>query len=184
MRLFLAIDLPASLSREVADAQALFADADGLRFTNPKQAHITLKFLGETPPDQLRPVADAVETAIDEAGVEPFDASLGGLGAFPSLDYIRVVWTGVRDGAREMVHLHDALDPELATLGFEPDERDFSPHLTLARMNDARSKTYVREVIEDEAPELGSFRVREIRVKKSDLTAEGPNYETVARCSL
>ncbi|WP_410766018.1 RNA 2',3'-cyclic phosphodiesterase [Haloferax sp. DFSO60] len=184
MRLFVALDLPASLSDSVADAQALFSDADGLRYTNPAQAHITLNFLGETPTDQLRHVTDAVETAIDESGVEPFDASLGGLGAFPSLDYIRVIWAGVHDGADEMTRVHDALDPELAALGFDPDERDFSPHLTLARMNDARSKNYVRDILEEEAPEIGSFRVREVRIKKSELTSEGPNYETVARCSL
>ncbi|KAB1192780.1 RNA 2',3'-cyclic phosphodiesterase [Haloferax sp. MBLA0076] len=184
MRLFLAIDLPSSLSEGVAAVQALFEDAGGLRFTDPEQAHVTLKFLGETPPDRVSVVEDAVESAIDAAGVEQFDASVGGLGVFPSLDYIRVVWTGIDDGAVEMTRLHDAFERKTTTIGFDPENHDFSPHVTLARMNDARGKALVRRVVEHEDPNIGSFRVREVRLKKSELGPDGPEYETVSRFSL
>ncbi|WP_416838281.1 RNA 2',3'-cyclic phosphodiesterase [Haloferax sp. DFSO52] len=184
MRLFLAIDIPSSLSEGVAAAQSLLEDADGLRFTDSEQAHVTLKFLGETPSDRVPAVEDAVETAIDDAGVDQFDASVGGLGVFPSLDYIRVVWTGVEDGADEMIRLHDAIERETTEIGFEAESHDFSPHVTLARMNDARGKDYVRRVVEREDPTIGSFRVREVRLKKSELGPDGPEYETVSRFSL
>ncbi|KTG29342.1 RNA 2',3'-cyclic phosphodiesterase [Haloferax profundi] len=184
MRLFLAIDLPSSLSEGVAAAQARFEDAGGLRFTDPEQAHVTLKFLGETPPDRVSAVEDAVESAIDAAGVDQFDTSVGGLGVFPSLDYIRVVWTGIDDGATEMTRLHDELERETTTIGFDPENHDFSPHVTLARMNDARGKDLVRRVVEREDPDIGSFRVREVRLKKSELGPDGPEYETVSRFSL
>ena len=184
MRLFLAIDLPSSLSEGVAAAQASIEDAAGLRFTDPEQAHVTLKFLGETPSDRVPAVEDAVETAIDDAGVDPFDASVGGLGVFPSVDYIRVVWTGVEDGADEMTRLHEAIERETTAIGFDAEDHDFSPHVTLARMDDARGKDHVQRVVERESPTIGSFTVREVRLKKSELGPDGPEYETVARFSL
>lgn len=184
MRLFLAIDLPSSLWDSVAAAQGLFDDADGLRFTTPEQAHVTLKFLGETPSDRVGAVEGAVESAIDAAGVDHFDASISGFGVFPSSDYIRVVWTGVDEGADEMTRLHDAIERETTAIGFEAEDHDFSPHVTLARMNDAREKNHVKRVVEREHPDIGSFRVRDVRLKKSELGPNGPQYETVSRFSL
>lgn len=86
MRCFLAVDLPDSLAAGVAAVQDRLSDADGLRFTDPESAHVTLKFLGEVSPDRVGAVEDAVESAVEAAGVGPFDASVGGLGVFPSLD--------------------------------------------------------------------------------------------------
>ncbi|GGC51227.1 RNA 2',3'-cyclic phosphodiesterase [Haloferax sulfurifontis] len=184
MRCFLAVDLPDSLAAGVAAVQDRLSDADGLRFTDPERAHVTLKFLGEVSPDRIAEVEDAVESAVEDAGVGPFDASVGGLGVFPSLDYIRVVWVGVGDGAAELTQLHEAIERETTALGFDPENHDFTPHVTLARMDDARGKVLVRRVVEDESPTVGSFRVREVRLKKSDLGPDGPEYETVTRFSL
>ncbi|ELZ73817.1 2'-5' RNA ligase [Haloferax prahovense DSM 18310] len=184
MRCFLAVDLPDSLAAGVAAVQDRLSDADGLRFTDPAGAHVTLKFLGELSSDRVGEVEDAVESAVDAAGVDPFDASVGGLGVFPSLDYIRVVWAGVDDGAAELTRLHEAIERETTAIGFDPEEHDFTPHVTLARMDDARGKGLVRRVVEDESPTVGTFRVREVRLKKSELGPDGPEYETVTRFSL
>ncbi|WP_396611041.1 RNA 2',3'-cyclic phosphodiesterase [Haloferax sp. S1W] len=184
MRLFLAIDLPESFAESVASVQELFGDAPSLRFTDPEQAHVTMKFLGETPSDRVPEIEAAVEDALDAAGVDPFDATVGGLGVFPSLDYIRVIWTGVQDGGEEMTRLHEALERETTALGFDEETHEFTPHITLARMEDARGKGRVREVVEGEAPRIGTFRVRELRLKKSELGPSGPVYETVSRFSL
>ncbi|HKJ59555.1 MAG TPA: RNA 2',3'-cyclic phosphodiesterase, partial [Halobacteriales archaeon] len=96
MRLFVSVDLPASLSEAVAAAQDPLREAAGLSFTDPTQAHVTLKFLGETPRSRVSRVESTIEAAVTAAGVAPFEATFGGLGAFPSEDYIRVVWLGVR----------------------------------------------------------------------------------------
>jgi 2'-5' RNA ligase len=186
MRLFLSVDLPDDLAEAVADAQALFADAGGLRFTDPGQAHVTMKFLGETDEARVPAVEDAVETALDDAAVDPFDATVGGFGVFPSLDYISVVWTGVRGsaGAAELTRLHEAIERETTALGFEAEDHDFTPHVTLARMNDARGKDLVQRVVRERDPTIGTFRVREVRLKESTLGDDGPVYETVTRFSL
>ncbi|MFB6161071.1 MAG: RNA 2',3'-cyclic phosphodiesterase [Haloferacaceae archaeon] len=183
-RLFLAVDLPAGLADALADLQDEFRAAEGLRFTDPADAHLTLKFLGDTPSDRVGDATDAVAAALDDAGVAPFEATVGGLGVFPSLDYISVVWVGVREGTDELARLHEAIEHETVAAGFEPASHDFTPHVTLARMDDARGKDHVQRTVRGADPTVGSFRVDEVRLKESTLGEAGPEYETVARFPL
>lgn len=184
MRLFVAIDLPDEFAEAVAAVQDRLRDAAGLRFTDPSQAHVTVKFLGDTDEDRLPDVREAVETAVDDAGVGSFRATVSGLGAFPSPDYISVVWAGIDAGADEMRRLHEAVERETTAIGFDPEEHEFTPHATLARMNDARGKEHVQRVLRETDPTIGSFRVEQLRLKESVLTDDGPRYSTVARFAL
>lgn len=184
MRLFVSIDLPDDLADAVADLQSEFAAAEGLKLTDPKQAHVTLKFLGDVDEDQLPEVRDAISRAVSNAEVDPFDATYGGLGVFPSMDYISVVWFGVSDGGEEMTTLHEHLESQLTDIGFDPEEHDFTPHVTLARMNDARGKEHVQQVVREQEPTVGSARVEEVRLTKSELGPGGPEYSTVRSFSL
>lgn len=194
MRLFFAVDLPESLSEDVEAVQDRLREAEGLRFTDPEQAHLTLKFLGDTDPGQLEDIQSAAREAIANAHVErddgsagaigPFEAEVGGLGVFPSIEYVRVVWAGFREGGAELAALHEALEAETTALGFEPEDHEFTPHVTLARMDDARGKELVQEVVRETDPTIGRFRVEEVRLKESTLTPEGPEYETVEAFEL
>jgi 2'-5' RNA ligase len=184
MRLFVSVDLPASMTDAVERAQDRFRDASGLAFTDPTQAHVTLKFLGDTDHDRLADVRDAVAAGVDAADVDPFEASVGGFGVFPSLDYISVVWTGFRTGDEELTHLHEGVERETTAIGFDAENHEFTPHVTLARMNDARGKDLVQRLVTDADPDLGSFTVDELRLKESTLTDEGPVYDTVATFPL
>jgi 2'-5' RNA ligase len=182
MRLFFAVDLPAELTEPLAALQAEFESAAGLRFTDPEQAHITMQFLGEVAADsRLRDVKLAGAAAVDAANVEPFEVEIGGLGVFPSLDYISVLWAGVRDGAPALTTLQTALETETTELGFAPDDHEFTPHVTLARMNDARGKRLIQSALRERDPTVGRFEASELRLKRSTLTDEGPEYDTVAR---
>ena len=195
MRAFFAVDLPGDLTAGVAEAQAAFDGADGLRFVDPEQTHVTLKFLGEiddgdvddgderdeesdTP--TLDDVIAAGERAIETADIDPFECAVHGFGVFPSLDYISVVWAGIADGSAELTALHDALEAETTAIGVDPEDHAFTPHVTLARMNDARGKALVQEVVRERDPEIGRFEVNEVRLLSSTLTSEGPVYETIA----
>jgi len=186
MRLFVSVDLPATLAEPLEAIQTELSDADSLRFTDPSQAHVTLKFLGEVDPERVDEIEAAIETAVDEARVDPFDCTIEGLGVFPSPDYISVVWAGVREGsgAGELARLHDALETELTALGFEAESHDFTPHVTLARMDDARGKSLVQQVVRERDPTVGTFRVEGVRLTESTLTDEGPQYETVREVDL
>ena len=183
-RLFVSVDLPDDLAPAFAAVHDPIAGVESLRFTDPEQAHCTLKFLGDVSEGDVAEVVEALETAVDAAGVDPFDAEAGGVGAFPSSEYISVVWVGVREGDAELTRLHEAVERETTAVGFDPEDHEFTPHFTLARMNDARGKERVQEFLEDANPTVGTFRVREVRLTESTLTDDGPEYSTVARVAL
>ncbi len=83
-RLFVSVDLPDDLADPVADLQAEFANAGGLTFTDPEQAHLTLKFLGDVDETQLPDLTRELAAAVADADISPFEARFGGLGVFPS----------------------------------------------------------------------------------------------------
>jgi 2'-5' RNA ligase len=177
VRLFVAVTLPDRLCGPVAALQADLPPS--LRRTDPADAHLTLKFLGDSAPG---PAREAVREAVRSAGVAPFEATLGGLGVFPSLDYVRVVWLGVGAGGAELTRLADAVEASTVAAGFDPRDHDFTPHVTLARMDDARGKERVRELVEETDPAPGSFRVEAVRLVES--TGGEPRYRTVERVPL
>jgi 2'-5' RNA ligase len=184
MRLFVSVDLPEDLADAVVAVQDWFADADGLRYTDPGQAHVTLKFLGDVPESRAGDLGDALESAVGSADVTPFDASFEGLGVFPSLDYISIVWLGVGDGSEELAALQDAVETEFVNRGFDPEDHEFTPHVTLARMEHAGGKQLVQNVAEGEHPEVGTARVDAVHLTESKLTDDGPTYETVRTVRL
>ncbi|WP_135853402.1 RNA 2',3'-cyclic phosphodiesterase [Halorussus salinus] len=184
MRLFVSIDLPEEFAAEVEAVQDEFADASGLSFTDPEQAHVTVKFLGDVTRGELPRVKNALRRAIEESGVEPFEATYEGLGVFPGLGYIQVLWLGVGAGSDEMTSLHEAVEREVTRLGFDPEDHDFTPHVTLARMEHAGGKELVQENVEELAPTVGTTDVTEIRLTESVLTDDGPEYSTVESFAL
>ena len=184
MRLFVSVDIPDELADGVAAVQDRLRDAPGLRFTDPGQAHVTLQFLGDVPDQRVEEVVDALETAVGSADVAPFDAEFGGLGVFPSLDYISVVWLGVREGSEALARLNAAVEREMAGLGFEGDDHDFTPHVTLARMDHAGGKEHVQQVVQRADPTVGRTRVESVALTESSLTDDGPVYATVERVPL
>jgi 2'-5' RNA ligase len=185
MRLFVSVDLPERFAEDVAALQSEFADASGLDFVDPAQVHVTVKFLGEVSESRETEVAEALETAVAAADVEPFEMAVGGLGVFPSVDYISVVWLGVDGGDTELAALHEAVEGEFVDEhGFDPADHDFTPHLTLARMKHAGGKELVQALVRDRHPELGTVHVDEIRLTESVLTQDGPEYETLYAVEL
>ena len=148
VRCFVAIELPAEARQCIGTLVAGLREAEvrGLRPVNPEAVHLTLKFLGDVPASQVDAVAAALEGAA--AAAHPFDLELRGLGAFPDLRRPRVLWVGVGGdlealqqlyGALEAALaalLYGALEAALAALGFPPEGRAFTPHLTLARLRD------------------------------------------------
>ncbi|GGM59348.1 2'-5' RNA ligase [Halarchaeum rubridurum] len=184
MRLFVSVDLPESLVESVRALQAEFADADGLDFVDPAQAHVTLKFLGEVEESAYAETAGAVERAVERSRVGPFDAAFGGLGVFPSLDYVSVLWLGIGSGAVELAALHEAVERECVAAGFDPAGNEFTPHVTLARMKHGGGKELVQRLVRERDPDVGTARVTDVRLTESTLTHEGPEYETRERFAL
>ncbi|MES3161655.1 MAG: RNA 2',3'-cyclic phosphodiesterase [Halorubrum sp.] len=204
MRAFFAVDLPDDLTDPLAEVQSTIDDAAGLTTVDPAQAHVTLKFLGDVPTresdgpnsgaeaepssvDGGPTVDDVVEAgaqAIDDADLDPFDCSVAGLGVFPSLEYISVVWAGVDQGSAALTRLHESLEAETIALGIDPEDHAFTPHVTLGRLNGRRGKALIQRAVQEQHPVVGSFTVSEIRLVESTLTPEGPCYEPVETFEL
>ena len=188
MRLFVSVDLD-GLADAVADVQEPLSGLSGLRLTDPTQAHVTMQFLGEGDHD-VGTLVGALERAVADADVGAtgadggFEATFEGVGAFPSPEYVRVVWLGVGRGASELTALHRRIEAETTALGYDASDREFTPHVTLARMDDATSKGAVRSFLESADPEIGPLHVEDLRLTESTLTPEEPEYRTVARIEL
>ncbi len=182
-RLFVSVDLD-GFADEVRGVQRRFEGAGGLNLTDPEQAHLTLKFLGDTGTDRVSELVAELERAVEDSGVDPFSAEFGGLGVFPTMDYISVVWLGVRDGTEESTRLHEAIEKRAVTMGFNPEDHDFTPHVTLARMDHAGGKERVQQVVRNEDPTVGTMQVEAVRLTESTLTQDGPEYTTVASVPL
>lgn len=132
-RTFIAIELGdaarAALARQIA---RLRGELPGVHWVDPASLHLTLAFLGELDDARLDQARAAAAQAA--AAAPPFALHLAGLGTFGRPDAPRVIWAGVGGDLDPLRRLHASLWAGLAAVGFAPDERAFSPHLTLARL--------------------------------------------------
>lgn len=184
MRCFVSIDLPADLVDELEAVQADLEPASGIRLTDPSQAHVTLKFLGEVSPSAVDGIVDGLQAAVRRADQPPFEATIAGLGAFPDRSYINVVWVGVTDGTEAMTAIAEAVETELVGHGFDPADHAFTPHVTIARMDHAGGKERIQRLLDTADPVIGRLSVDSIALTESTLTDAGPRYETIERISL
>jgi 2'-5' RNA ligase len=184
-RAFVAIDIDESIRQKLVAAQKQLATAGAdIKLVEPENVHVTMKFLGDVSDNKVAAVADAIRTAV--VGTQSFEMKIRGIGAFPNMRYIRVIWAGVADGRDIVIALERNIDRELQKLGFPP-ERDFVPHLTLARVRTPRRKEQLAETIEGMAKdntEFGDMRAKSVELKQSQLTSKGPIYSTIARIEL
>ncbi len=179
MRVFVAIELPEGLREVLAAEQARFrnAAADG-RWTRPEGIHLTMKFLGEVPDDQVVRIKRAL------AGIgrfEPFTVQVKGFGFFPDAQRPHVFYAGI-DAPPRLAQLAARVEAALAPLGFPPEKRAFSPHLTLVRFKVSRQQPRLQSLLAERGDtSLGEFDVSEFFLWESKLTPQGAQYRKVAR---
>ena len=133
IRTFIALELPNSVHRELAGILSHLKQAipTGVRWVPAGNIHITLKFLGDVPENDLTVIDQAVGSMTRQHSA--FDIRLAGLGAFPNLHRPRVVWIGIQ-APGTLAAMAQEIDQALAKLGYPPESRPFSPHLTLGRV--------------------------------------------------
>jgi 2'-5' RNA ligase len=177
IRAFIAIDLPPAVKDALGGVTHALGERvarGAVRWVRPEQMHLTLNFLGDTPLDRL----PAVRQAMDAAGrSKPFALQLDGVGCFPNRSRPRVVWVGLAaaggGASAPLLALKMALDETLAPLGWPPEARPFTAHLTLGRVKDergARGVDWTADVPGLEIP------VTAIHLIESQLRPDGPIY--------
>lgn len=186
MRLFVAINFPdvvkQSLGTFINHLRDLTADAKWVEAGN---LHLTVQFLGNVPEDQVPAVVTALNRSV--AGVASFRLNVSGVGVFPSVQRPRVLWAGVEGETSALIRLHRQVQRELEQLGFEPENRRFSPHLTLARVRSPLGFPAVMEKAEEIAGKKGKFGSADIvsvDLMLSELSPRGPQYSVLARIPI
>lgn len=189
LRLFVALELPAPILDALAQTQdALQAQMPrrAVRWVRGEGIHLTLKFLGETPARQREPIAAAVAAAC--AGYGPLTLRAAGLGCFPNPARPRVVWVGLEGDLAALGALQRAVESALEPLGFRPEGRPFSPHLTLGRVRDDVSSADVKAagqvVAAATVGTLGEWTADAVSLMRSDLRREGAVYTCLAATPL
>ena len=181
-RLFVAVPVPAE-TREAC--HALIEPVRTLpfgryaRWVHLDTLHVTLRFLGDTPPDRVPAVVDAVREGVGQR--QAFDVRLGGAGSFPPEGRkIRATWLGIVDGATELGSIVDDLSPPLARLGWPAEARPFRPHLTVARTDATgiRDAALTAQALEAAAEEwTTAFTVDRVVLFRSHLGGGPPRHE-------
>jgi 2'-5' RNA ligase len=180
LRAFLASELPAALQDAIHTATAGLREAlrgDLVRWVPAHNVHLTLKFLGDVSPSSVELIEQML---LSEATQFPaFDLQVEGLGCYPNPRRPRVLWVGLKAPA-ELVSMQRAIEAATSRLGYESEERDFSPHLTIGRVRQNASTAdlhRIRTAIEEtRIGTLGSTRVEAIHLFKSELHPEGSIY--------
>jgi 2'-5' RNA ligase len=178
IRSFLAFDIESDtvLNRLATAQRQLVQTGADLKLVEPQNIHITIRFLGNIMPA----TAEKIFEEMKNVQFAPFNVQIKGIGAFPNPRYSRVVWAGITDGADQLKSVFSQLEPHLRGLGFTPDHRGFSPHLTIARVRSGRNKQQLAEFITENANyEFGTVNAKCLRLKKSTLTPKGPIYSTL-----
>jgi 2'-5' RNA ligase len=184
MRLFIAIEIPDGTKQEMAKAQEQLrrsgADAG---WTRPEGTHLTLKFLGEVPEAQVEEVKMALAKTVEGKG--GFRLEVAGVGVFPNARNPRVAWIGVSGDLGKLAALQASVEDAMTEIGFEREERDFTPHLTLGRIKYIRSHDAWQKALDGiKDIRLPGFDVTAVSLMKSELKRTGAVYTEIAKIEL
>ncbi|MBM4433091.1 MAG: RNA 2',3'-cyclic phosphodiesterase [Chloroflexi bacterium] len=188
IRSFIAIELSEEVKAELSRLQDKLkaGRTSGAKWVDPYGIHLTLKFLGNIVAETVGKVTEAMEEAAKE--VSPFSLEVKGLGAFPNLNRVQVVWVGVGGEVDKLVNLQKRIDVNLSPLGFAPESRPFTPHLTLARMRNEASQAErqkLGQLIAKTSFETSyTFEVGSINLMRSQLTPQGAIYSRIGSVAL
>lgn len=178
LRSFVAFDIDnESILKKIAAVQSLLVKTGAdLKLVEPENIHMTVRFLGDISLGMVEKISEEMK----KVQFSPFDVKIHGVGAFPNLNYPRVLWAGMTEGAEQLQNVFNQLEPGLRSLGFKPDPKGFSPHLTIARVKSGRNKDELAKCVKENLNyDFGIVRAECLRLKKSDLTPRGPIYSTL-----
>ncbi len=179
MRLFLAIPIDKQILDALAGVVEKLRGSRGpVRWVRPEGMHLTLKFLGDTEPDRIEPLVQAITSGTRD--IMPFPITVTGAGAYPNLRRPRVLWAGVVENSGTLKRLARNIEEEAEKLGWERESRTFSPHITIGRvkgnMNIARLTAAMKEIKDDH---WGDQEVGELVLYSSELKPGGAVYERI-----
>ncbi|MCF8338773.1 MAG: RNA 2',3'-cyclic phosphodiesterase [Bacteroidales bacterium] len=177
-RLFAAI--PIHLTRESIDSLNQLQEklkVDKIKWVDLYNTHLTIKFFGETPDDQIDDICDALDMAC--SGVEPFEMKINRLGIFGSRYNPKVIWLGFEEN-QEIIRLQQNIAAELEKIGIYEDRQNFVPHLTIGRVKQLHQKKFFQEMIDKFKTRFSQKNeIKNFHLLESILKPSGPEYHIV-----
>ena len=171
-RCFVSIDIPEELKRDIEKIQNLLPDFQG-RKTEPKNLHLTLKFLGEIDEKKV----EEVKQKLGEINFNKFESEIDSIGVF-SEKFVRIVWLHLTNCGGLQKKVDGILSAEFKS------EYRFMSHLTIARVKSLQDKKNFLEKLNKIKSDKMKFGVDSFRLKKSILTKKGPIYKTIEEYKL
>jgi len=178
IRSFISFDIEEpQVIRNIINVQSMLAETGAhIKLVKPENIHITVRFLGDISLSQV----DEIYSEMRKVDFSPFEVEIKGVGVFPSIRRINVVWAGIRKGADKLQNIFDQLEPKLQKIGLKREPRGFSPHLTIARVRTSHRKAELINCLKKiEDYEFGIVEARCLRLKRSILKPQGPIYLTL-----
>ena len=179
MRLFVAVELAENVRRVADDLsrtlQRQLRDTLGARWVDSGNMHLTVRFIGHVPDERVPAIVAALRRPL---AIDSFEVALGDCGVFPAHGPPRVLWIGLDAGLPSLTSLHEECNRRLRPLGFEPENRPYSAHLTLARVKEAPrgSAATVREAVRQIQVPNARCHIAHATVFESRLSPRGPTY--------
>jgi 2'-5' RNA ligase len=187
MRSFIAIELPKEIRDSLSSIQEKLKTCGAdVKWVQPQNIHLTLKFLGEINEEQLSKINLILDALVKDK--KSFSIRLASLGAFPKINYPRVIWVGIDRGDKETQELAKALEEKIQKIGIPKEDRPFSSHITIGRIRSNLRKDKLVTSLKNlenyfkETPQ--EFTVNKTTLFKSTLTPKGPIYEVVKEVNL
>lgn len=186
LRLFWAVNLPPPLKARLASLQEKLkpAGADA-KWVEEENLHLTLQFLGNVDAQKAPLLINNMQNTL--AGFPAFHLRLGGLGFFPDARKPRVFWAGLAGDLASLRRLHEHVQKTNFLSGYPAEEREFSPHLTLARLRSPRGLNDLFAAVKElghAVADLGELPVTSVDLMKSELNRRGPVYTLVGAVQL
>lgn len=183
MRSFIAIELPESVKTAISALQnELKKCGADVRWVRPEGIHLTLKFLGDVKEKDVDGIVKSIEGTCKK--YNSFNVEIKGTGVFPNMKSPRVLWIGV-SGNEVLLKLQKDIEEGMASLGFEKENRQFSPHLTFGRFKSLYGKEALMGKIEMYRDRnFGSIEASSISLMRSDLNPAGARYTRISEFKL
>ena len=175
IRCFIAIELSREIKQALGEIEReLQKSISGVKWVDPENIHLTLKFLGNIQKGTVEDIKHILEQAV--SGTPPFKIRLSEAGAFPGISRPRVLWVGIDEGKHESAEIAGRIDDGVSRLGVEKESRPFHPHLTLARVKFIKDKDSVRNAFSSLRIPPSLMTADSLTLFQSTLTREGPVY--------
>jgi len=174
IRAFIAVEIDEPNKQEICSLISCLkkSEADA-KWITEDQVHLTLKFLGNIDKAEIQKISDALSDIADN--FRPFEISFSEIGAFPNMNRPAVIWLGIDKGAGILKMLNEKIETALEKTGFRQENREFKPHLTIARIRSPKNTPNLIKLIKETGfnPGVNNSRIDKLTLFQSALNPKG-----------